>query len=160
MTNVPKLISGESYFAKVYDAVADFNEKQTPGTGKYQWEINLAVDEDIFQALKDAGANCGLKEAGTQKYTDKPVITFLKWATDFKGNDNIPPTVVDIDKNPLTSEDRIENGSQVRVQWNLYEYGNTTRYKRPMLIAVQVVKMSEHMTAPEPEVADWDEVPF
>jgi len=44
MSDKSKVVKGESYFAKVYDAVPDYNEKKSPGTGKYQWEINVAVE--------------------------------------------------------------------------------------------------------------------
>lgn len=125
MAKLSNIIEGGSYFAKVYEAVPDYNEKQSPGSGKYQWEINLAVDKEIFEAFEDAGFNAGMKEAGRASYTDKPVITFLKWANDYKGNPNTNPPVMDIDKNLLSIEDRIENGSTVRVQWKAYEYGKT-----------------------------------
>tara|TARA_R110001592_G_scaffold60652_6_gene184625 strand:+ start:1587 stop:2048 length:462 start_codon:yes stop_codon:yes gene_type:complete len=152
MSNLSNVIEGGSYFAKVYDAVPDYNEKQSPGSGKYQWEINLAVDTETFNSFKDQGFNAGMKEAGKASYTDKPVITFLKWANDYKGNPNTNPPVMDIDKNPLSSEDRIENGSIVKVQWKAYEYGKTTRYKRPMLVAVQVIEINQPTVA-EDEVA-------
>lgn len=152
MSNLSNVIEGGSYFAKVYDAVPDYNEKQSPGSGKYQWEINLAVDNETFKSFKDEGFNVGMKEVGKASYTDKPVITFVKWANDFKGNPNPNPPVMDIDKNPLSSEDRIENGSIVKVQWKAYEYGKPNRYKRPMLVAVQVIEMNEPTVA-EDEVA-------
>ena len=31
MSNPSNVIQGESYFAKVYEAVPDYNEKQSPG---------------------------------------------------------------------------------------------------------------------------------
>ena len=122
MAKLSNIIEGGSYFAKVYEAVPDYNEKQSiergePGSGKYQWEINLAVDKEIFE-----------------------------------GNPNTNPPVMDLNKNPLSIEDRIENGSIVRVQWKAYEYGKNTRYKRPMLVAVQVVELNEP-TVSEDEVA-------
>ena len=158
MAKLLNIIEGGSYFAKVYEAVPDYNEKQAiergePGSGKYQWEINLAVDKEIFEAFENEGFNAGMKEAGRASYTDKPVITFIKWASDYKGNPNTNPPVMDLNKNPLSIEDRIENGSIVRVQWKAYEYGKNTRYKRPMLVAVQVVELNE------PTVSE-DEVDF
>ena len=55
MSDLSNVIEGESYFAKVYEAVADYNEKQKEGSGKYQWEINVAVDQEVYDAFKEAG---------------------------------------------------------------------------------------------------------
>ena len=45
MSDLSNVIEGESYFAKVYEAVADYNEKQKEGSGKYQWEINVGLQQ-------------------------------------------------------------------------------------------------------------------
>ena len=143
MSNPSNVIQGESYFAKVYEAVPDYNEKQSPGTGKYQWEINVAVEPEVYEQFKAAGFNAGvrLNKGGMMDYSVKPVITFLKWATDNKGNENSPPIVIDKDKNDF--DERIENGSIVNVQWKLYKYGASKQHVRPMLVAVQVLELSE-----------------
>ncbi len=155
MSDLSNVIEGESYFAKVYEAVADYNEKQKEGSGKYQWEINVAVDQEVYDAFKEAGFNAGmrLEKQGMMAYSNKPVITFLKWATDYNGNLNKAPIVMDTDK--ATFEGRIENGSKVKVQWEPYAYGKG-RYKRPMLLAVQVVELVEQAKG---EISD-DEVAF
>ena len=142
MSNPSNVIQGESYFAKVYEAVPDYNEKQSPGTGKYQWEINLAVEPEVYEQFKAAGFNAGMRldKGGKMEYTNKPVITFLKWAVDYNGNENKAPIVVDKDKEPFA--ERIENGSTVKVQWEAYSYGKG-RHKRPMLLAVQVLDIVE-----------------
>ena len=102
MSDLSNVIQGESYFAKVYEAVPDYNEKQSPGTGKYQWEINLAVEPEEYEKFKAAGFNAGMRldKGGKMEYTNKPVITFLKWAVDYNGNENKAPIVVDKDKEP------------------------------------------------------------
>ena len=143
MSNPSNVIQGESYFAKVYEAVPDYNEKQSPGTGKYQWEINVAVEPEVYEQFKAAGFNAGMRlnKGGMMEYSNKPVITFLKWATDYKGNENSPPIVMDKDKNDF--DERIENGSIVNVQWKLYKYGASKQHERPMLVAVQVLELSE-----------------
>ena len=63
MSDKSKVVKGESYFAKVYDAVPDFNEKKSPGTGKYQWEINVAVEPEVYEEFKAAG----FKQIGVRK---------------------------------------------------------------------------------------------
>jgi len=82
-----------------------------------------------------------LNKGGMMEYSNKPVITFLKWATDYKGNENSPPIVMDKDKNDF--DGRIENGSIVNVQWKLYKYGASKQHVRPMLVAVQVLELAE-----------------
>ena len=143
MSDKSKVVKGESYFAKVYDAVPDYNEKQSPGTGKYQWEINVAVEPEVYEEFKAAGFNAGMRlnKGGKMEYSNKPVITFLKWATDYKGNENSPPIVMDKDKNDF--DERIENGSIVNVQWKPYKYGASKQHVRPMLVAVQVLELAE-----------------
>ena len=142
MSDSSKVVEGESYFAKVYDAVPDYNEKQSPGTGKYQWEINVAVEPEVYEQFKAAGFNAGMRldKGGKMDYTNKPVITFLKWAADYNGNPNEAPIVMDKDKESFA--ERIENGSKVKVQWEAYSYGKG-RHKRPMLLAVQVLELVE-----------------
>ena len=143
MSDKPNVVKGESYYAKVYDAVPDYNEKQSPGTGKYQWEINVAVEPEVYEEFKAAGFNAGMRlnKGGKMEYSNKPVITFLKWATDYKGNENSPPIVMDKDKNDF--DERIENGSIVNVQWKPYKYGASKQHVRPMLVAVQVLELAE-----------------
>ena len=143
MSDLSNVIQGESYFAKVYEAVPDYNEKQSPGTGKYQWEITVAGEPEVYEQFKAAGFNAGvrLNKGGMMDYSDKPVITFIKWATDKKGNENEPPLVMDKDKKEF--EERIENGSKVRIQWEPYKYGENGRHLRPMLLAVQVLELFE-----------------
>ena len=142
MSDLSKVVEGESYFAKDYDAVPDYNEKQSPGTGKYQWEINVAVEPEVYEQFKAAGFNAGMRldKGGKMDYTNKPVITFLKWAADYNGNPNEAPIVMDKDKESFA--ERIENGSKVKVQWEAYSYGKG-RHKRPMLLAVQVLELVE-----------------
>ena len=142
MSDKPNVVKGESYYAKVYDAVPDYNEKQSPGTGKYQWEINVAVEPEVYEQFKAAGFNAGMRldKGGKMDYTNKPVITFLKWAADYNGNPNEAPIVMDKDKESFA--ERIENGSKVKVQWEAYSYGKG-RHKRPMLLAVQVLELVE-----------------
>ena len=36
MYKLSNVIEGESWYAKVFDAVPDYNESQSPGTGRYQ----------------------------------------------------------------------------------------------------------------------------
>ena len=143
MSDKPNVVKGESYYAKVYDAVPDYNEKKSPGTGKYQWEINVAVEPEVYEEFKAAGFNAGMRlnKGGKMEYSNKPVITFLKWATDYKGNENSPPIVMDKDKNDF--DGRIENGSIVNVQWKPYKYGSNKQHVRPMLVAVQVLELAE-----------------
>ena len=52
MYNLTNVIEGESWYAKVFDAVPDYNESQAPGTGRYQWEINVAVEQEVYDAFK------------------------------------------------------------------------------------------------------------
>ena len=142
MSDLSIVVEGDSYFAKVFDAVPDYNEKQSPGTGKYQWEINVAVEPEVYEQFKAAGFNAGMRldKGGKMDYTNKPVITFLKWAADYNGNPNEAPIVMDKDKESFA--ERIENGSKVKVQWEAYSYGKG-RHKRPMLLAVQVLELVE-----------------
>ena len=153
------IVEGELYYAKINEAVPDLKEKQgaekgQPGLGKYQWELNLAVSEEVFQQFKDAGVNVGMKEAGGRPYTTKPVVTISKWATDYNGNPNKAPIVWDIDKKPYFDPDKAEgeeyipNGSMAKVQWHPLTYSKG-KYTRAMLAAVQVTKLAETSTASE-----------
>ena len=111
MAEKPLIVEGELYYAKVNEAVPDWTEKQgieqgQPGQGKYLWELNLAVTEEVFQQFKDIGVNVGLKEAGGRPYTTLPVINISKWATDFNGNPNKAPIVWDMDKKDYFAPDK------------------------------------------------------
>ena len=154
MAEKPLIVEGELYYAKVNEAVPDWTEKQEPGKGKYLWELNLAVTEEVFQQFKDIGVNVGLKEAGGRPYTTLPVINISKWATDFNGNPNKAPIVWDMDKknyfdpNKDDDEEYIPNGSMARVQWHPHTYSKG-KYTRAMLDAVQVTKLVEASSIPE-----------
>ena len=159
MAEKPLIVEGELYYAKVNEAVPDWTEKQgieqgQPGQGKYLWELNLAVTEEVFQQFKDIGVNVGLKEAGGRPYTTLPVINISKWATDFNGNPNKAPIVWDMDKNNYfdpnkdDDEEYIPNGSMARVQWHPHTYSKG-KYTRAMLDAVQVTKLVEASSIPE-----------
>ena len=154
MAEKPLIVEGELYYAKVNEAVPDWTEKQEPGKGKYLWELNLAVTEEVFQQFKDIGVNVGMKEAGGRPYTTLPVVNISKWATDFNGNPNKAPIVWDMDKknyfdpNKGDDEEYIPNGSLARVQWHPGTYSKG-KYTRAMLDAVQVTKLVEASSIPE-----------
>ena len=159
MANKPLIVEGELYYAKVNEAVPDLKEKQgaeqgQPGLGKYQWELNLAVSEEVFQQFKDAGINVGMKKAGERTYTAKPVVTITKWATDYNGNPNKAPYVWDIDKKDYFDPDKTEeeeyipNGSLARVQWHPHTY-TKGKFTRAMLDAVQIMQLAQTSTAPD-----------
>ena len=154
MAEKPLIVEGELYYAKVNEAVPDWTEKQEPGKGKYLWELNLAVTEEVFQQFKDIGVNVGMKEAGGRPYTTLPVVNISKWATDFNGNPNKAPIVWDMDKknyfdpNKDDDEEYIPNGSMARVQWHPGTYSKG-KYTRAMLDAVQVTKLVEASSIPE-----------
>ena len=154
MAEKPLIVEGELYYAKVNEAVPDWTEKQEPGKGKYLWELNLAVTEEVFQQFKDIGVNVGLKEAGGRTYTTLPVINISKWATDFNGNPNKAPILWDMDKKDYFDPDKgdyeefIPNGSLARVQWHPGTYSKG-KYTRAMLDAVQVTKLVEASSIPE-----------
>jgi len=154
MAEKPLIVEGELYYAKVNEAVPDWTEKQEPGKGKYLWELNLAVTEEVFQQFKDIGVNVGLKEAGGRPYTTLPVVNISKWATDFNGNPNKAPIVWDMDKKDYFDPDKgddeeyIPNGSLARVQWHPGTYSKG-KYTRAMLDAVQVTKLVEASSIPE-----------
>lgn len=154
MAEKPLIVEGELYYAKVNEAVPDWTEKQEPGKGKYLWELNLAVTEEVFQQFKDIGVNVGMKEAGGRPYTTLPVVNISKWATDFNGNPNKAPIVWDMDKKDYFDPDKgddeeyIPNGSLARVQWHPGTYSKG-KYTRAMLDAVQVTKLVEASSIPE-----------
>ena len=154
MAEKPLIVEGELYYAKVNEAVPDWTEKQEPGKGKYLWELNLAVTEEVFQQFKDIGVNVGMKEAGGRPYTTLLVVNISKWATDFNGNPNKAPIVWDMDKknyfdpNKGDDEEYIPNGSLARVQWHPGTYSKG-KYTRAMLDAVQVTKLVEASSIPE-----------
>ena len=159
MAEKPLIVEGELYYAKVNEAVPDWTAKQgieqgQPGQGKYLWELNLAVTEEVCQQFKDIGVNVGLKEAGGRPYTTLPVINISKWATDINGNPNKAPIVWDMDKknyfdpNKDDDEEYIPNGSMARVQWHPHTYSKG-KYTRAMLDAVQVTKLVEASSIPE-----------
>ena len=154
MAEKPLIVEGELYYAKVNEAVPDWTEKQEPGKGKYLWELNLAVTEEVFQQFKDIGVNVGMKEAGGRPYTTLPVVTITKWATDYNGNPNKAPIVWDMNKKNYFDPDKgddeeyIPNGSLARVQWHPHTYSKG-KYTRAMLDAVQVTKLVEASSIPE-----------
>ena len=45
---VPQIVEGVAYYAHLGRPVPDYSEKQEPGSGKYGWEINLAVSDETF----------------------------------------------------------------------------------------------------------------
>ena len=143
---IPQIVEGMSYFAHLQKPVPDYTEKQNPGAGKYGWEINLAVSDDVFKAFKEAGYNVGMKQAGQSKYTPDPVITFYRYHLDYNQRENSSPIVVDTEKEPFG--DMIGNGSRVAVQWSPMVYGKG-KFKRPILQAVQVLDLIEIGSYPD-----------
>ena len=152
---IPQIVEGIAYYAHVGKPVADYTEKQTPGAGKYGWELNLAVSDDTFNKFQNAGFNVGLRPAGRTKYTEDNVITFYKYHLNYNGTENLAPIVVDSEKNPFT--DMIGNGSRVAVQWSPMSYAEG-KYKRPIVNAVQVLDLIE--TGPAVVEFTEDEVAF
>ena len=96
---IPQIIEGVSYYAHLGKPVADYAEKQQAGSGKFGWEINLAVSDEIFEKFQRAGFNVGLRPAGKNNYTEDNVITFYKYQLNFNGTENSAPIVVDVEKN-------------------------------------------------------------
>ena len=146
MYKLSNVIEGESWYAKVFDAVPDYNESQSPGTGRYQWEINVAVEQEVYDAFKEAGFNAGMRlNTGGHVKNDysqgKPVITFMRYALLKDGSNNSAPIVVDSEQQPFT--DRIENRSKIKVQWSEATYGKTTKYKRPILEVGKIVQLAK-----------------
>lgn len=139
---IPEVIEGVAYYAHVDAPVADYNESQMPGTGKFGWEVNVAVSDEVFLKFKQAGFNAGLHEAGSRKYTPNPVITFYKWASNYNGTENTAPIVVDTNKQRV--DYKIGNGSRVAVQWATLNYGKIKKIKRPSIHALQVLELVEH----------------
>ena len=156
-------LEGLAYYAKVQEPAPDFNESQNPGTGKYQWEINIALEDADVDMLKDHGVNVGLKQAGGKSYTDKAVVLIKKWATDYNGNENTPPFVVDADKeeffDPAKENEYIPNGSKVAVFWHPLTYGKR-RYTTAYLDGVQVLEMATTSSQETNPTINMDEVPF
>lgn len=144
---IPQIVEGISYYAHVGKPVADYAEKQQAGTGKYGWEINLAVSDEVFEKFQRAGFNVGMRPAGSNKYTEDNVITFYKYKLAYSGSENPAPIVVDTEKNPFT--DMIGNGSKVAVQWSPMTYAKG-KYKRPIVNAVQVIDLVEAGEAATP----------
>jgi|TARA_R100001530_G_C4296707_1_gene149419 hypothetical protein len=140
INGVPHIVEGVAYYAHLGRPVPDYSEKQEPGSGKYGWEINLAVSDDTFAQFKEAGINVGMRPPGNSKYTPDPVITFYRYHKNYDGGENEPPKVVDLEKEPFT--DMIGNGSKVAVQWGALEYSNK-KFKRAIIEAVQVKELVE-----------------
>jgi hypothetical protein len=138
---IPEIIEGIAFYAHVDTPVADFNESKVPGSGKFGWEVNVAVSDEVFQQFQRAGFNAGLHEAGSRKYTPDPVITFYKWASNFNGTPNMAPIVVDTEKKRV--DYKIGNGSRVAIQWTPLTYGKVKRIKRPSMNAVQILDLVE-----------------
>tara|TARA_R110000796_G_scaffold67324_1_gene154335 strand:+ start:209 stop:688 length:480 start_codon:yes stop_codon:yes gene_type:complete len=138
---IPEIIEGIAYYAHVDTPVADYNESMNPGTGKFGWEVNVAVSDEVFLQFKQAGFNAGLHEAGSRKYTPDPVITFYKWASNFNGTANMAPIVVDTDKQRV--DYKIGNGSRIAIQWAALSYGKVKKIKRPSMNAVQILDLVE-----------------
>mgnify|MGYP000019447172 FL=1 len=137
---IPQIIEGVSYYAHLGKPVADYAEKQQAGSGKFGWEINLAVSDEVFEKFQRAGFNVGLRPAGKNNYTEDNVITFYKYHLNYNGTENSAPIVVDVEKNRF--EDMIGNGSRVAVQWSAMPYAKG-KYKRPIVNAVQVLSLVE-----------------
>jgi len=138
---IPQIIRGTCYYAHVGEQpIPDYSEKQQEGSGKFGWELNLAVSAEDFDRFQRAGFNVGLKPAGKSKYTEDNVITFYKYHANSNGSINLPPIVVDGDKNSFSG--LIGNGSTVAVQWAPMVYYKG-KFKRPLLNAVQVIDLVE-----------------
>ena len=153
---VPQIVEGVAYYAHLGRPVPDYSEKQEPGSGKYGWEINLAVSDETFAQFKEAGFNVGMRPPGNSKYTPDPVITFYRYHKDYNGGENSPPIVVNLNKEPFT--DMIGNGSRVAVQWGSLVYAKG-KYKRPIVNAVQVKELVEVGGAYDAEFTE-EEVAF
>ena len=137
---IPEVLEGQSYYAHVDIPVPDLNEKQNPGAGKYGWEINLTVSDEVYKQFKAAGFNVGLKAAGEKSYTEDCVMTFYRWRESTDGTPNKAPVVIGPEGKPWG--DMIPNGSTVKVQWSKRRYA-AGRYLRGIVEAVQVVEIAE-----------------
>ena len=137
---IPNVITGLAYWPKIKVPVPNFNGDRNG------YEINLAVEDDVFQLFKDAGFNVGLFGPGSRKYTEDPVINFYLWELSNKGEKNPAPKLVDENKSPVDTT--IGNGSKVAVQWRSSGgYGPDKRYKRAVLEAVQILDLIEYDSA-------------
>ena len=96
---IPQIIEGISYYAHVGKPVADYAEKTNPGTGKFGWELNLAVSDEVFEKFQRAGFNVGLRAAGRNKYTEDNVITFYKYLTQVLNDRNYKKYAIKEPKN-------------------------------------------------------------
>ena len=133
---IPNVITGLAYWPKIKVPVPNFNGD------KNGYEINLAVEDDVFQLFKDAGFNVGIFEAGRRKYTEDPVVHFYQWEKNGKGESNPSPRLVDTEMNDIDVQ--VGNGSKVAVQWRAATYGPNKQYKRAILEAVQVIELQEY----------------
>jgi hypothetical protein len=53
---IPQIIQGTCYYAHVGEQpIPDYSEKQQEGSGKFGWELNLAVSAEDFERFQRAG---------------------------------------------------------------------------------------------------------
>jgi hypothetical protein len=154
-------IEGLAYYAKVKEPGPDYNESQNAGSGRFQYEVNLALDEEGLALIKAKGVNVGLKEPGGRPYTDKPVVLIKRWATDYNGNPNQAPFAKDADRedffDPDKDDEYIPNGSRVAVFWHPYTYSKG-KYTTAWFDGIQVLELANTSEA-NPTINE-DEIPF
>lgn len=130
------IIKGKAYWAKI---VGD----PQPGYDKTQkeWSIDLSIDEATKALLKKEGVGSKVKNSDDVR---GDYITFKRKAIRQDGEPAKPIRVVGLgpDKKGLWDKTLIGNGSEVNVSFVINEGTyNLKPYKKPSIIAVQVVNL-------------------
>lgn len=126
------LIQGKAKWSKVTGAPSWGYKDQYK-----EWSIDVYLNEETAQKLKDEGLGAKLKDKGNGTY-----ITFKRKELKADGSPNQPIRVVDHRGQPWDQKVKIGNDSVVNVNFAINEYGKGE--KSANILSMQVWELVEY----------------
>ena len=151
--------------------------------GGTTWQVDISLDEGMFESLEDAGFNAKapdkkvIRAAEKEEATDKDrlraateqergfyiraIRNKFQYGKDEKGKldrtvilkENAPPVVVDGKRNPWPSDKLIGNGSICNIEC-VARYYSSNKYITLYLLAIQVVEYVAPKVPVDPETGE------